>query len=531
MQRIQRKVGSFLPRGEDDAQVAAMLAEFKEVDQMLGKLVDATSHWREAWAHILSHELNIVTEFEALYRPIAAVGETSLQGHIPAETPREILERTRRSKELYNELKTEMMEEVNMIDRRLIKPAQEAKQNIKPMHKVIQKREDKKLDYERYKSRVEKLEAQANRSARDESALAKHRIDMERCETEYEAANSSLLSQLPHITAAVISLLPYLLAAQIEIQNSILGNMYTLQHEYCEEYGFPSPPPDMADVVADWDATFTPLRKEVESGYQLLAHSKVVHQPMEMPDTKHGTVTGLNLRNTATDKFANRPRIGGRPSFGSHNSGGGSPNEEKPPPKPPRPRNSFSNAPPSPDHSAPPPVNLASRPKIPMASKPRIGSTTSNTLSPYDGAGRRPSSSSAVAAYSPGSQSQQGDYFHSGSPSYSTSPGRTHSAVSLHSNGSASTVGGVATPLQGIAAGIGKKKPPPPPPPKKRLESFKKEDFVTAMYDFDGQGPGDLSFREGDRIKVLKREGDATDSWWQGELRGVKGSFPANYCQ
>lgn len=37
MQRIHRKVGAFLPRGEDDAQVAAMLAEFKEVDQMLGK--------------------------------------------------------------------------------------------------------------------------------------------------------------------------------------------------------------------------------------------------------------------------------------------------------------------------------------------------------------------------------------------------------------------------------------------------------------------------------------------------------------
>lgn len=32
-----------------------------------------------------------------------------------------------------------------MIDQRLIRPAQEAKQNVKPMHKVIQKREDKKV--------------------------------------------------------------------------------------------------------------------------------------------------------------------------------------------------------------------------------------------------------------------------------------------------------------------------------------------------------------------------------------------------
>lgn len=68
----------------------------------------------------------------------------------------------------------------------------------------------------------------------------------------------------------------------------------------------------------------------------------------------------------------------------------------------------------------------------------------------------------------------------------------------------------------------GKKKPPPPPPPSNRL-------FVTARYDFGGQGPGDLSFREGDRIRVLRKT-ESTDDWWEGELRGVKGSFPANYC-
>ncbi|KAK0644989.1 Regulator of cytoskeleton and endocytosis [Lasiodiplodia hormozganensis] len=512
MQRIQRKVGVFMPRSEDDAQVAAMLAEFKEADQMLGKAT---------WAHLLTHQLHVVTEFEAIYKPIAAVGEAPLHGHVPAETPREVLERTRRLNQLFDELKNDMMEEVNMIDRRLIKPAQEAKQTIKPMHKVIQKREDKKLDYERYKSRVEKLENQANRSARDESALAKHRIDMERCEGEYDAADRHLQANLPNITAAILSLLPFLLASQIEIQNNILGNMYTVQHEYCQEYGFPSPPPDMADVVADWDATFTPLRKEIESGYELLMHTRLVRQPMELPESRHGTVTGLNLRNTATDKFSNRPRIVGRPSFGSHTSGGAaaSPEEEKAPPKPPRPRSSFSNAPPSPDPSGPPPINLASRPKIPSASKPRIGGT--NTLSPYDGTARRPSSSSSIGggAYSPGSQSQQGgDYFGGG-----TSPVRTI-AASPHSNG-------IATPLQGIAAGIGAKKKPPPPPPKKRLNSFQKEDYVTAVYDFQGQGPGDLSFREGDRIKVLKREGDKANSWWEGELRGVKGSFPANYCE
>ena len=53
---------------------------------------------------------------------------------------------------------------------------------------------------------------------------------------------------------------------------------------------------------------------------------------------------------------------------------------------------------------------------------------------------------------------------------------------------------------------------------------------VTAMYDFAGQSAGDLAFREGDLIRVLKKTG-STDEWWEGELNGVKGSFPANYVQ
>ena len=73
-----------------------------------------------------------------------------------------------------------------------------------------------------------------------------------------------------------------------------------------------------------------------------------------------------------------------------------------------------------------------------------------------------------------------------------------------------------------------KKKPPPPPPPKKAHSSPSL--WVTAMYDFNGEGQGDLAFREGDKIRVVKKTA-STDDWWEGDLRGVQGSFPANYCQ
>lgn len=55
----------------------------------------------------------------------------------------------------------------------------------------------------------------------------------------------------------------------------------------------------------------------------------------------------------------------------------------------------------------------------------------------------------------------------------------------------------------------GKKKPPPPPPPKKKGLG-KNEIWVQALFPFEGQDGGDLSFNEGDKIKVLKKT-ESTD--------------------
>ncbi|KAJ3343095.1 hypothetical protein HDU83_005821 [Entophlyctis luteolus] len=53
-------------------------------------------------------------------------------------------------------------------------------------------------------------------------------------------------------------------------------------------------------------------------------------------------------------------------------------------------------------------------------------------------------------------------------------------------------------------------------------------DRVTAMYDFDGQREGDLSFRTGDTITVLQKN---ANDWWVGRIGGREGVFPANYVQ
>jgi hypothetical protein len=115
----------------------------------------------------------MLADYENLYGPI--VGMDGEKNYEP--TPQDKLERINGLKTGYVELKNEMLEEVGMIEKQIVAPAKEARTSVKTYMKVIKKREDKKLDYERYKSRTENLEKKSNRSDRENTALGKHQVD------------------------------------------------------------------------------------------------------------------------------------------------------------------------------------------------------------------------------------------------------------------------------------------------------------------------------------------------------------------
>lgn len=250
------------------------------------------------------------------------------------------------------------------------------------------------------------------------------------------------------------------------IQNTLLAEYYTALHNYCLDTGFPSPSPPMDDVIGAWNADFKPIQEQVER-ISCVARGKVVHQSMVIGDD--GARNGRSITGLGVrNNIANR-----RATSQGRLSAPPSPNPE--PRRMPMARIPSSNsmlisAPPAPQPSPSP------EPELPPPIYPDY--STSTHLTPV----------SSYSAHSPAGPS--GDYFQRGV--------------------------------------VGKKKPPPPPP--KRIGSQASVVFVTALYAFEGQSQGDLSFREGDQIKVIKKT-DSTDDWWDGELKGRKGSFPANYCK
>jgi hypothetical protein len=63
-----------------------------------------------------------------------------------------------------------------------------------------------------------------------------------------------------------------------------------------------------------------------------------------------------------------------------------------------------------------------------------------------------------------------------------------------------------------------KRAPPPPPPSRKQAA----ETLARALYAFDGQQQGDLSFQEGDIITIVEKS-NSQDDWWTGKIHGRQG--------
>lgn len=86
----------------------------------------------------------LIHGFEAIYQPIIGANE-EYEGHVPIMTDEHTMARTSKLQSNYDELRTDLLEEVSMVDTRIIKPATEAKDCIQPLKKVIKKRGDRKV--------------------------------------------------------------------------------------------------------------------------------------------------------------------------------------------------------------------------------------------------------------------------------------------------------------------------------------------------------------------------------------------------
>ena len=555
VQRTAHKVGS--KRSADTADVGSVIAEFKATDEMLLRLEKDLTTWRNGWEEILRYQYDSAEAFAALYKPIEPPPERGT----PVQTPRDQLQKCLGLQKLYSDLKTDLKQEIGMIDQKIVRPVKEAKGATKSLQKTLKHRENSKLDYERYLSRAEHARKKEVRNMKEEMALAKHEGDLQQAQIDYQTADDQVKQYFPPVIEAIQALLPFILTTQIQIQTTLVGQLYTSLDAYCRQEGLPSPAPSDGEIISAWDGQFTALRKEWEGFSDILKHGKAVHMPMNLPDKETSSMTGLGIRNKTYGAAGMNREAGSASGLGIRNKGsalvtrgkGAIPGKSAPPAVPGATNGSNSNG------SSPRPQQITypghyeeeeeAPPKPPRpggaspgADKPRMPSYSNLASNERTGNGYpadRKSPGGLISSYPPQpppaySESQ------ASSPGHYATPPSGLSRVSSHNDYFSGANNGTAMPplnrqtsAQSVASSVASiaaaKKKPPPPVPVKRIGSAQAT-FVTALYDFEGQTAEDLPFREGDRIRVIKKT-ESTDDWWEGEVNGRKGSFPANYVQ
>ncbi|KAK4503087.1 hypothetical protein PRZ48_006514 [Zasmidium cellare] len=530
MKSVQRFGGKMMKRSADQQDVGAVIASFKATDDMLDRMIKDLKAWRNGWDDILKLQYDASEAFANLYKPIEPATYPE-QRRKPAETPQQYMQKCLALQKMYSDMKQDLQQEISMIDNKLIRPVDEAKRATKALQKTLKHRENMKLDYERYLSRAEHARKKAAKSPKDEAALEKHESDLTQAQIDYQTADDQVKQTFPPVTDAVMALLPYLLAIQVNVQTTLVGQIYTSLDAYCKKHGLPSPAPSDAEIVSKWDGEFTGLRKELEEGITLLAGGKAKHQAMNVPE-KGSTLTGLGLRNKTSAAMHSNEKDGNTMTgMGIRNKTMGLAHRGKnTPPHPPAHGGAYNTthhqedeelAPPKPPRPGTGSPGLS--PSIPMGNKPRMPSYSTNA--PYD---QKPTNlMPSIPNHNPPPYTES---LNSTPPSHYRTPVNGNSPDPSTAAGADyfDTRRPSATSRASSAASIAAaKKKPPPPVPVKRIPSHQAQ-FVTAQFDFDGQNEGDLAFREGDRIRVVKKT-ESTDDWWEGELRGRVGSFPANY--
>jgi len=295
---------------------------------------------------------------------------------------------------------------------------------------------------------------------------------------------------LPQTMDSISSFFAPIMETMYAIQADLYQHLYASIYEFATTQGLL----DTDAIVDDCVAKYEPIRQHTESEIRSLKEGKVARTPMG-----ESGKPGLFSRKSSSSLSVTRTSVAGgktpplpgswdrRPSNSSLSSG-----KTPPPPPPPsydslhRPSNTSLPTPPAVD-SVRRPANSSVKappPPPPTAPSPLLMPTPSSRQNSYSGGSSRTS--------------------------------RTPSPSSVNGDSSSLSVAAAA-----------KKKPPPPPPKPKAISP--KPEFVEAKYDFAGESEGDLAFRTGDRIRVVRKT-ESLEDWWEGELNGVRGSFPRNYC-
>lgn len=146
---------------------------------------------------MLTHQIDFSQAMTEIYKPISG-RMSDPDSTIPEGNP-EGIEACEEYEAVVKELQETMAPELDMIDTRVIRPATELLDIIKVIRKSVLKREHKRLDYDRHRASLKKLQDKKEKSAKDEKAMWKAENDLEGSTQDFNYFNDLLKDELPKL--------------------------------------------------------------------------------------------------------------------------------------------------------------------------------------------------------------------------------------------------------------------------------------------------------------------------------------------
>ncbi|KAK0638811.1 reduced viability upon starvation protein [Cercophora newfieldiana] len=172
---------------------------FDELEAETKHLHDSSKLYFEAVNGMLSHQIEFSKAMTEIYKPIS--GRMSDPMSLEVQGNIEGIRACEEYEAVVKDLQETLAPELEMIDSRVIRPANELLDVIKVIRKTAVKRDHKKLDYDRHRATLKKLQEKKEKTAKDEKATWKAETDVEQSTQEFNYFNDLLKDELPKLFA------------------------------------------------------------------------------------------------------------------------------------------------------------------------------------------------------------------------------------------------------------------------------------------------------------------------------------------
>lgn len=170
---------------------------FSELETETKKLHDESKKYFEAIKGMMNHQIEFSQAIKEIYQPIS--GRMSDPDSIISEGNPEGIQACEEYEAIVKDLLATLQPELEMIETRVIRPADELLEIVKVIRKGVVKRQHKQLDYDRHRATLKKLQDKKDKSMKDEKAMYKAENDVENATAEYNYYNDLLKDELPKL--------------------------------------------------------------------------------------------------------------------------------------------------------------------------------------------------------------------------------------------------------------------------------------------------------------------------------------------